>query len=154
MGTFGSAGDVVTNADPGRPTPGAILPDLDIPITTTLIVGGAIASRDFYPGHHDAEIARQRGSSDVFLNVMTTSGLVGRYLTDWAGPRAVIRSLAVKLGAPAYPGDILALRGEVTDVATDREGRLVTVQVTGSNRHGDHVRADARLLLPVVKGPA
>ncbi len=137
---------------PMQPFVGMKLPDLDIPITTTLIVGGAIASRDFYPGHHDAEIARQRGSADVFLNVMTTSGLVGRYLTDWAGARAVIRSLAVKLGAPGYPGDILALRGEITEAATDREGQLLTVQVTGSNRLGDHVRADARLHLPAVEG--
>ncbi|OJZ76366.1 acyl dehydratase [Mycobacterium paraffinicum] len=138
---------------PPKAAPGTALPDLDIPITTTLIVGGAIASRDFYPGHHDARIARERGSADVFLNVMTTSGLVGRYLTDWAGPRAVIRSLAVKLGAPGYPGDVLALRGEVTEVTADDVGQLLTIRVTGSNRLGDHVRATAKLFLPATEPP-
>jgi acyl dehydratase len=142
----------VSMADPLKPSPGTALPELDIPITATLIVGGAIASRDFYPGHHDAKIARERGSADVFLNVMTTSGIVGRYLTDWAGPRARIRSLAVKLGAPGYPGDILALRGDITAVSPDAQGRLLTVEIIGTNRLGDHVRATAKLLLPGAGG--
>jgi acyl dehydratase len=138
----------VTEAGTGEIQAGEVLPDLDVPITTTLIVSGAIASRDFYPGHHDAAIARERGSADVFLNVMTTSGIVGRYLTDWAGPRAVMRSLAIKLGAPGYPGDVLSLHGEVTDSSPDPQGRLLTIQVTGKNRLGAHVRATAKLLLP------
>ena len=40
------------------------LPALDVPITTTAIVAGAIASRDYQDVHHDPELARQRGSKD------------------------------------------------------------------------------------------
>ena len=29
------------------------LPGLDVPLTTAIIVGGALASRDFTPVHHD-----------------------------------------------------------------------------------------------------
>ena len=31
--------------------------------------------------------AGERGSPDIFMNILTTNGFVGRYITDWAGPR-------------------------------------------------------------------
>src|SRR5437763_1617260 len=90
------------------------LPALDIPITTTAIVAGAIASRDYQDVHHDAELARQRGSKDVFMNILTTNGYVGRFVTDWAGPDAVLKKVAIRLGAPNYPGDTMHMSGRVT----------------------------------------
>lgn len=36
------------------------LAPLEIPITRTLIVAGAVASRDYQDVHHDAEAARRR----------------------------------------------------------------------------------------------
>lgn len=80
------------------------LPPLEIPITRTLIVAGAIASRDYQDVHHDPELARQKGSPDIFMNILTTNGLVGRYITDHFGPRTVLRKVAIRLGAPNYPG--------------------------------------------------
>ena len=70
---------------------GTELPPLAIPITTTLVVAGALASRDFTPVHHDKAAAQAQGMQDVFMNILTTNGLVGRYVTDWAGPDAVVR---------------------------------------------------------------
>ncbi len=69
--------------------PGERLPPLEIPVTRTLIVAGAIASRDYQDVHHDPELARQKGAPDVFMNILTTNGLVGRYVTDHFGPTAV-----------------------------------------------------------------
>ncbi|MFC9554461.1 MaoC family dehydratase [Rhodococcus sp. NPDC056960] len=111
------------------------LPELQIPLTRTLIVATAFASRDFQDVHHDPELAKARGSKDVFMNILTTNGLVGRFVTDWAGPRASLRRIAVRLGAPNYPGDEMSLTGEV--IAKD-DG-LVTVQIRGANSLGDHV---------------
>ena len=54
-------------------------------MTTTLVVSTALATRDFQDVHHDPELARQRGSKDIFLNILTTTGLVQRYVGDWAG---------------------------------------------------------------------
>ena len=68
-----------------RAAPGA-LPELAIEVTPTLVVATAIATRDFYPVHHDHEFAVRSGSKDIFLNILTTTGLVQRYVTDWAGP--------------------------------------------------------------------
>jgi acyl dehydratase len=122
---------------------GAQLPELTIPITRTLVVATAIASRDYQDVHHDPELARERGSKDVFMNILTSNGLVGRFVTDWAGPNARLRKVSIRLGAPNYPGDTMRLTGEVTGV----DGELVTVAVRGANSLGDHVTGTVTLTL-------
>jgi hypothetical protein len=111
------------------------LPPLEIPITRTLIVAGAIASRDYQDVHHDPELARQKGSPDIFMNILTTNGLVGRYITDHFGPRTVLKKVAIRLGAPNYPDDTMVLRGTVDTV----EGATATVRIVGVNGLGHHV---------------
>ncbi len=122
------------------------LPDLPIELTTTLIVASALASRDYTPVHHDKAAAQATGMSDVFMNILTTNGLVGRYVTDWAGPDALIKTVSIKLGAPNLAGDTMILRGSVK--AKDEEGGALEVEVVGSNSWGDHVTASVRLVLP------
>ena len=90
------------------------LPPLEIPLTRTLIVATAIASRDYQDVHHDPSLAVERGSPDIFMNILSTNGFVGRYITDWAGPDATIRKVAIRLGAPNYPGDTMTMSGSVT----------------------------------------
>jgi acyl dehydratase len=115
-----------------------------VPITPTLIVAGAIASRDYKDVHHDRELAKQRGSPDIFMNILTTSGLVARFVTDWAGPEARLRRLAIRLGAPNYPGDTMLLSGEVAGA----EGRALEIALRGDNRLGAHVTGTVVLELP------
>lgn len=122
------------------------LPDLPIPLTRTLIVATAIATRDFQEVHHDPDIARERGSKDIIMNILTSNGFVGRYVTDWAGPNARLRNVALRLGAPNYPGDTMTMRGEITDV--DATSNVVTVAVKGSNSLGDHITATVKVELP------
>ncbi|MFJ3435718.1 MaoC family dehydratase [Streptomyces cyaneofuscatus] len=114
------------------------LPPLEIPVTRTLIVAGAIASRDYQDVHHDAELAREKGSPDIFMNILTTNGLVGRYITDHFGPTAVLRKVAIRLGAPNYPGDVMRLSGHITSLE-DGKHPLIEVAVVGDNRIGRHV---------------
>ncbi|MFE9612764.1 MaoC/PaaZ C-terminal domain-containing protein [Streptomyces sp. NPDC006012] len=125
-------------------TAGAELAPLEIPVTRTLIVSGAIASRDYQDVHHDAELARQKGSPDIFMNILTTNGLVGRYITDHFGPTAVLRKVAIRLGAPNYPGDTLALSGTVEAM----DGDTATVRVVGSNAIGRHVTGTVTVTVP------
>ncbi|GAA2221859.1 MaoC family dehydratase [Streptomyces indiaensis] len=115
--------------------PGDRLPPLEIPITRTLIVAGAIASRDYQDVHHDPELARQKGSPDIFMNILTTNGLVGRYITDHFGPRARLCRVAIRLGAPNHPGDTMMLTGTVEEV----DGDTATVRIVGANGLGKHV---------------
>ncbi|MGW7457048.1 MaoC family dehydratase [Streptomyces sp. NPDC054797] len=114
---------------------GDTLPPLEIAVTRTLIVAGAIASRDYQDVHHDADLAREKGSPDIFMNILTTNGLVGRYVTDHLGPQAVLRKVAIRLGAPNYPGDTMTLAGTVAAVS----GTTVEIRVVGANGLGHHV---------------
>jgi hypothetical protein len=111
------------------------LPGLDIPLTRTLIVATAIASRDYQDVHHDPGLAQERGSKDIFMNILTTNGFVGRFITDWAGPNAVLKSVKIRLGAPNYPGDTMVMTGTVSK----KEDGIVEVTVRGANSLGDHV---------------
>ncbi|MFD3972920.1 MaoC family dehydratase [Streptomyces cyaneofuscatus] len=142
---------------------GDALPPLEIPVTRTLIVAAAIASRDYQDVHHDAELAREKGSPDIFMNILTTNGLVGRYITDHFGPAAVLRKVAIRLGAPNYPGDVLRLSGHVVaseNVASENaasenmalEGEndaLIEVAVVGDNRIGRHVSGKVTVAIAV-----
>ena len=120
------------------------LPELAIPLTRTLIVSTAIATRDYQDVHHDRDLAVARGSRDIFVNILTTTGLVQRFVTDWAGDRAVVRSVSIRLGAPCYAYDTLTFTGSVTA----RDGDECTVSVVGRNSLGDHVTGTVRLVLP------
>src|SRR3954454_15558799 len=102
------------------------LTPLEIPVTATVIVAGAIASRDFMPVHHDPECAKKQGSPNMFMNILTTNGLCVRFLTDWARPEAMVKRLAIRLGVPSFPDDPLHFSGSVTGIAegTDGEGLL------------------------------
>ena len=135
---------------------GQVLPELAIDVTTTFVVASAIATRDFQDVHHDRDRAIARGSQDIFLNILTTTGLVQRYVTGWAGPETIVRKIAIRLGVPCYAGDTLTfsgtvLAGEETVLAGEAEasaaesGGDCVVQVVGRCRLGDHVTGTVRL---------
>jgi acyl dehydratase len=125
-------------------TVGDELAPLAIPLTRSLIVATAIASRDFQEVHHDPTIATERGSKDIIMNILTTNGLVGRYITDWAGPNAIIRKLAIRLGVSNYPGDTMTLTGTVTR----KDAGEVDIAVVGANSLGNHVTGTVTIVLP------
>lgn len=125
---------------------GQDLPVEVIAISTRMVVGTAIATRDFQDVHHDSKAACDAGVPDVFMNILTTNALVGRYVTDWAGPHARICKIDVKLGAPNFPGDSMTLAGSVQSIDTD-SGRVV-VAVVGNNQLGSHVIGSVTLVLP------
>jgi hypothetical protein len=133
------------------------LPTLVLPITRTLIVSGAIASRDYQDVHHDSVLAKERGSQDIFMNILTTNGLVGRYVTDWSGPRSRLSDVNIRLGAPNHPDCTMTLTGSVTEkgeVTDDGLYGTVTVSLRGANNLGDHVTGTVTVLLPVAEAPA
>ena len=143
---------------------GLILPELVIEVTPTFVISTAIGTRDFQDVHHDRERAVGRGGRDIFLNILTTTGLVQRYVTDWAGPQAILRQIAIRLGVPCYAGDTLTFSGVVTaggaaaggaggagaggaaagGAAAGGAGEYV-VEVVGRCGLGDHVTGTVRL---------
>ena len=125
---------------------GEKLPDFNFPISVSFVVGSAVASRDFTPVHHDKAAANAAGLANVFPNILADNGLVGRYLTDWAGPESTVKRINIKLGAPVMPGEDLKFTGEV--VAKDEASGIVDVKVTAKGNWGMHLDGIARVQLP------
>ncbi len=125
-------------------TVGTELPPLRLEVTPTMVVSTAVATRDFQDVHHDRDAAVARGSKDIFLNILTDNGLVQRFVTDWAGPEALVRSIKIRLGVPCYAYDTLTFTGRVAE----RDGAELVIEVTGRDSLGDHVTGTVRIELP------
>jgi acyl dehydratase len=121
---------------------------LEVPVTATVIVAGAIASRDYMPVHHDVEFAKRQGSPNIFMNILSTNGLCVKFLTDWAGPETMVKKLAIRLGVPSFPGDPLRFTGTVTNISEGGHGEgLLELTFRGANQLGDHVTGTALVSL-------
>ncbi len=125
------------------------LPPFELPVTSTVIIAGAIASRDFMPAHHDPEYAKSQGAPDLFMNILTTNGYVARFITDWAGPEAMIRKIAIRLGAPAIPGQPLRFNGQVAGKSQEGGECVLEVAVRAANDLGDHATGSVVVTLPL-----
>jgi acyl dehydratase len=128
---------------------GDVLPALELPMTATLIAAGAIATRDFMPVHHDRSYAAQQGAPDIFMNILSDTGYCSRFLTDWAGPDAMIKRLAIRLGVPVFPGHTLTYTGEVASIRTEGDECVVEVDFRAAGDLGHHVTGTATLTLPL-----
>jgi acyl dehydratase len=142
------------------------LPVFDLPVTASVIVAGALASRDFMPVHHDRAFAIAQGAPDIFMNILTTNGYVSRYITDWAGPEAMLQKISIRLGVPALPDTTMRFTGNV--LRTERAGNddlkgnhkddykgsdelgVVEIELRGTTDIGDHVTGTVVLTLPLV----
>jgi acyl dehydratase len=124
------------------------LPAFELPVTSTVIVAGAIASRDFMPAHHDPVFARAQGAPDMFMNILTTNGYVARFVTDWAGPEAMLRRIDIRLGVPAIPNQPLRFTGQVVGLRDEGEERVIDVELRAANELGNHVTGTVTLSLP------
>ena len=128
---------------------GAELPKSTREITRTMVVATAIATRDFYPVHHDHEFAHRSGAKDIFINILTTNGLVSKYLTDWSGPEGEIKKFTFRLGQSAYAGDKLNMSGKVTKKYQEGKEHLVDLEYTFAVAAGPHAVGTATMALPV-----
>jgi hypothetical protein len=123
------------------------LPGKEVPITSGLIVGGAVASRDFTEVHHDKKVAQASGLPDIFMNILTSNGLMGSYVTNWSGPDATVKKIDLKLGAPNLPGFVMTLVGEIK--AKDESTGIVDIEVIGENNvWGMHMAGTVQVQLP------
>ncbi len=125
-------------------TVGEELPPLELDITPTFVVSTAIATRDFQEVHHDRDLAVARGSEDIFLNILTDTGLVQRFVTDWAGPAVIIKQINIRLGVPCYAYETLTFTGTVVS----REDNEYVLTVVASNSLGDHLTGTVTIEVP------
>jgi acyl dehydratase len=124
------------------------LPPFTLNLTSTMVVAGAIASRDFMPAHHDPAFAKGQGAPDIFLNILTTNGYIARFVTDWAGPEARLGNIKIRLGAPAVPGKPLRFSGQIASKEEVGDECVLEVAVRAANDLGDHATGTVKLTLP------
>jgi acyl dehydratase len=128
---------------------GDSLPEMRVEVTPTVVVAGALATRDFMPVHHDRDYANSQGAPDIFMNILSDTAYCSRFLTDWGGPDVAIRRLAIRLGVPMFPGGTLVYTGAVTGhEIRDGEG-IAEVDFRAVNDLGEHLSGTAEVGFPV-----
>lgn len=128
---------------------GDALAPMAVDVTATVVVAGALATRDFMPVHHDRSYANAQGSPEIFMNILSDTGMCSRFLTDWAGPEARLRKIAIRLGLPAYAGSKLEYTGEVIGLSRDGDEGVVDIAFRAAGEHGDHLSGTAQIGLPL-----
>ena len=102
---------------------GDALPSLEVEVTPTTVVLGAIASRDWRPMHHDYKFATERnGVADIFLNTPNQAAWFERFVTDWTGATGRLGRITFRMKDSIFPGDRMVFNGTVTAVETDAVG--------------------------------
>jgi len=114
------------------------LPELVLPITTTRCAYLASATRDFSPQHSNRDYAQQKSKAkDVFVNTPFNIGMISRFMTDWGGPRSIVRKVNISMRGNVCAGDDM----------------IITGRVTKKYREGDECRVDAEVLIATQDGP-
>jgi acyl dehydratase len=111
---------------------GADLPPASYPVTRLSLVRYCGASGDFNVIHWSDRLARAVGLPDVIAHGMFTMAQVGRYVTDWAGPGAVVTDLGVRFSSMVVvPDDDQGATIEVTARVEDKlDGNRVAIAIT------------------------
>ena len=131
-------------------TAGQALPVLDYDVSSTTVVLGALATRDWRPQHHDYHFATERnGVKDIFLNAPNQAAWFERYVTDWTGPRGRLGKMSFRMHDSVFPGDTMRLTGKVVDVSDDATGcRWASLEVTLAVGERRCTTCTARVALP------
>lgn len=130
---------------------GQDLPEKSRAIDTTLIVSGAIwASHDFMPVHHDKDFAQEKGAPDIFMNILTSNGLMASYLEQWAGPEAELKKMNIGLQVPNFPtaGNKMDMNARITKKYEEAGDHLIELDIAGDNTLGPHIVGTVVMALP------
>jgi acyl dehydratase len=125
------------------------LPPLRMPITLTRCVYLASATRDFSPQHSNRDYARERSKTkDVFVNTPFNLGMIGRFITDWAGPRSSVRRIQMTMRDNVCAGDDMILTGRIAKKYLQDDEPRIDVEVTISTQDGPVSPCHATVVLP------
>ena len=127
---------------------GETLPEVVMPVTLSLCVLDAAATRDFFPGHHDRDYARGQNARDVYLNTMFFHGFVDRVAGDWAGPDAWLWRRRLDMVAPVCVGDTIRTAARVVRHYREEERGLVEIEMQVLTEHGLGAKASLTYILP------
>ena len=127
----------------------------ELEMSAVKISGGASATRDSNPGHHDTDWCRKTGLQNIIVNIMQSEGLLCRLATDWSGPTGDIVRVRFNIGESCYAGDMLKVWGKVVKKYIGDEsdeliaGRyMVDLQIDSATQHDTFCDAQVSLALP------
>lgn len=128
---------------------GQDLPEKQRKLDTTLIAMGATwATHDFMPVHHDRDFAQSKGAPDVFMNILTSNGLMASFLEQWAGPEAMIVDMSINLSVPNFPEDSFSMNARIKKKWQQDGLNLILLEFAGDNGMGPHCAGTAVLSMP------
>lgn len=114
------------------------LPSFEMTVTRTHIVKYAGASGDFYPVHHDEELAKSLGLPSVFAMGLMHGGMLTRVVTDWVGDGR-IRRYKIRFTGMVWPHDTLTFKGRVVKKYQKGGENLVDSELFVVNQNGENV---------------
>ena len=95
---------------------GQKLPTLKFEVKSMAVIAGTIAVLDFFPALIEREYAMSVGHEHIFMNTPLLLTLMDRYVLDWSGPAARIKSHGLVMRKPVYAGTTVDIDGTVTAI--------------------------------------
>jgi acyl dehydratase len=92
------------------------LPVLEKTFTTVDLFAYGAATWDWHRMHYDAELARSKGFAAPVIDGQMYGALFARVAMSWAGPRAFITHMSLRMKTMAFAGDSLRAEGSVTEI--------------------------------------
>ena len=127
---------------------GAEIAAVSYPVTRLSLVKYCGASGDFNVIHWNERIARAVGLPDVIAHGMFTMAQAGRFVTDWAGPAAMVTEFGVRFSSMVVvPDDDTGASIEVSGQVEEKlDGNKVAIALT-ARAAGSKVLTRARAVV-------
>jgi len=129
---------------------GTEIPAVDYPVNRLSLVKYCGASGDFNVIHWNERIAKSLGLPDVIAHGMFTMAEAGRFVTDWAGPGAVVLEFGVRFSSPVVvpdddAGAVISVSGQVDEKLDGNRVALALTVRSGGTKVLTRARAVVRL---------
>ena len=129
---------------------GTELAAVSYPVTRLSLVRYCGASGDFNVIHGNERIAKAVGLPDVIAHGMFTMAEAGRFVTDWAGPKATVLEFGVRFSAPVIvpdddAGANITVSGQVEEKLDGNRVALALTARSGDTKVLTRARAVVRL---------
>lgn len=94
-------------------TEGQSIGSYSMEMTAVKVSGGAWATRDTNPIHHDKDFALRAQQKNVIVNIMHAEGILSRLATDWSGPEGELKRTRFNIEGNCCAGDTMTVSGTV-----------------------------------------
>jgi len=129
---------------------GDVIAEFEMDITFRKVIQNVVATRDFFPGHHNPEYARAQGVENIYLNTFFYAGLIDRVVTDAFGPDVFIKRRKFRMLVPVPAESKIAVFGRVRRkfIINGKRTVLVDVSILRRDRHAQACVAEVLVEFP------